>query len=93
MLYSLMITQLLILKILNLIKNVIKTLKSLKMHILMMIFHAFLTMTRFLMFKYKFFLTHVLRTMRQLSLFSIHLTRLIEITFIKITLNLMYFQK
>ena len=73
-LYSLMITQLLILKVLNLINDVIKTLEPLKMHILMMICHAFLIVERFLMFKYKFFLTHILKTIRQLSLFSIYLT-------------------
>ena len=61
MLYSLMITQLSTLKVSNLIKNVIKALESLKMHILMMIFYVFLTVRRFLMFKYKFLLTYVLR--------------------------------
>ena len=55
MLYSLMIIQLSILKISNLINDVIKTLESLRMHILMIIFHAFLIMKRFLIFKYKFF--------------------------------------
>ena len=91
--YSLMITQLPILKILNLIKDVIKTLESLKMHILMIIFHASLTIKRFLMFKYKLSLTHVLKTVRQLSSSSIHLTRSTEMTFVKIISNLMYFQK
>ena len=72
--YSLMITQLSTLKISNLMKNVIKTFKSLKKHILMMISYIFLIMKKFLMFKYKFFLTHVLRTVQQLLSFSIHLT-------------------
>ena len=58
----------------NLIKNVIKAFESLKMHILMMIFHVSLTVKKFLMFRYKSFLTHVLRAVRQLSLFLIHLT-------------------
>ena len=61
MLYSLMITQLSTLKISNLIKDVIKTFESLKIHILMMISHASLIVKKFLMFKYKFSLTHVLR--------------------------------
>ena len=91
--YSLIITQLPTLKISNLIKNVIKTLESLKMHILMMIFHASLTVKRFLIFKYKFSLTHVLKTVQQLLLLLIHLTRSTEITFVEIILNLMYFQK
>ena len=93
MLYSLIITQLSTLKISNLIKNVIKTFKSLKMHILIMIFHAFLTIKRFLIFKYKLFLTYVLRIMRQLSLFLIHLTRSTKVKFVEIISNLMYFLK
>ena len=64
MLYSLMITQLLILKVFNLINDVIKILKSLKMHILMIVSHVSLIVKRFLMFKYKFSLTHVLKTVR-----------------------------
>ena len=72
--YSLMITQLLTLKVLNLIKNVIKALEFLKVHILMIVFHVFLTVRKFLMFKYKFFLTHVLKTVRQLLSFLIYLT-------------------
>ena len=91
--YSLMITQLLILKISNLMKNVIKTFELLKMHILMIIFHAFLTIKRFLMFKYKFFLTHVLKAMRQLSSSLIYLTRSIKMTLIKIISSLTYFQR
>ena len=91
--YSLMIVQLLILKISNLMKEIIKALESLKVHILMIIFHASLTMRRSLMFKYKLFLTHVLRAVRQLSLFLIHLTRSTKMTFIKIISNLIYFQK
>ena len=91
--YLLMITQLLILKVSNLIKNVIKTFESLKVHILMMISHAFLTVKRFLMFKYKFFLTHLLRTIRQLSSFLIYLTQSIKMTFIKIILSSIYFQR
>ena len=74
MLYSLMITQLSTLKISNLIKNLIKKFESLKIHILIIISHAFLTVNKFLMFKYKFSLTYVLRTIQQLSLFSVHLT-------------------
>ena len=62
MLYSLMITQLSTLKILNLIKDIIKTIKSLKMYIMMIVFHTFLIVGKSLMFKYKLFLTHVLRT-------------------------------
>ena len=91
--YSLMIAQLSTLKISNLIKNIIKTLEPLKMYILMIIFHVFLTVKRFLMFKYKFFLTYVLKAMRQLSSFSAHLTRSTEMTFIEIILILMYFQR
>ena len=53
--YSLMIIQLLILKVLNFIKNVIKAFESLKVHILIMIFHAFLAVKKFLIFKYKLF--------------------------------------
>ena len=74
MLYSLIITQLSTLKISNLIKDVIKAFEPLKMHILMMIFHASLIVRRFLMFKYKLSLTHVLKVIRQLFSFLIHLT-------------------
>ena len=91
--YSLIITQLSTLKISNLIKNVIKTFESLKMHILIIVFYVFLTVRKSLIFKYKFFLTHVLKAVQQLLLFSIHLTRSIKMTFIKIIPNLIYFQK
>ena len=74
MLYSLMTIQLSTLKISNLIKDVIKTFKSLKMHILMIVSHAFLTMRKSLIFKYKFSLTHVLRAVRQLLSSLIYLT-------------------
>ena len=39
--YSLMIAQLSILKISNLIKNIIKTFESLKVHTLIIVFHVF----------------------------------------------------
>ena len=93
MLYSLIITQLLILKVSDLIKDIIKTLDSLKVYILMMVFHAFSTIKKSLIFKYKFSLTHVLKTVRQLSSSLIYLTRLIKMTFVKIISSLMYFQK
>ena len=73
MLYLLMIAQLLILRISNLMKDVIKAFESLKMHILIIVFHAFLTIRRFLMFKYKLFLTYVLKVMQQLLSFLIYL--------------------
>ena len=55
MFYLLMITQLLILKVLNLMKDIIKTFEFLKIHILIIISHVSLIMRKSLMFKYKFF--------------------------------------
>ena len=91
--YSLMIAQLLILRISNLIKDIIKTLEFLKMHILMIIFYAFLTVKKSLMFKYKFSLTHILRIMQQLLSSSTYLIQSTEMTFVEIISNLIYFQK
>ena len=63
-LYSLIIIQLSTLKVSNSIKDIIKTFKFLRIHILIIISHISLIMKRSLMFKSKFFLTHVLKTVQ-----------------------------